>query len=86
MPDNRGAQAIRRELARRKLLNPQAKQAELADDLNMSQSFLSRLASGEKTPKLWEDGVELERVLGLKLEDFELPPLEEPAASEEPAA
>jgi predicted transcriptional regulator len=75
--DNRAAQVIRRELDRRKKLDPPEGQKELADELGMSQSFLSRLASGEKIPKLWEDGVALERVLKLSLADFELPAEEE---------
>ena len=83
--DNRAAQVIRRELERRKRLDPPQGQEELATELGMSQSFLSRLARGEKVPKLWEDGAALERVLGLRLEDFELP-AEAEAHSEEPAA
>ena len=79
---NRAAQVISRELERRRKLDPPQGQKELAEELGMSQSFLSRIASGEKVPKLWEDGVALERVLGITLADFELPPLEE----ESPAA
>ena len=79
--DNRGAQAIRQELERRKGLKPSQGQKELADDLGMSQSFLSRLASGEKTPKLLEDGLALKRVLNIEPEWFDQEP-----CSEEPAA
>jgi ribosome-binding protein aMBF1 (putative translation factor) len=87
--DNRAAQVIRRELERRKGLEPPQGQKELADELGMSQSFLSRLARGEKEPKLWADGAALERVLGIKLDDFNLPPLTddaEEAVAGDPAA
>ena len=76
--DNRGAKAIRSELERRKSLDPPQGQKELAEELGMSQSFLSRLASGEKTPKLLEDGMALRRVLGIEPEWFD--EVEEPAA------
>lgn len=77
--DNRAAQRIREELARLKSLDPPQGQKDLAERLGMSQSFLSRLASGEKTPRLWEDGESLRRELGIELGDFNLP-AEEPAA------
>lgn len=80
--DNRAAQVIRRELERRKNLEPPEGQEELAKELGMSQSFLSRLARGEKVPKLWEDGAALERVLGITLGDFDLPPLSEVETAE----
>lgn len=75
--DNRGAQAIRQELERRKRLDPPQGQKELADELGMSQSFLSRLASGEKIPKLLEDGVSLQRVLGIEPDHWTQDPISE---------
>lgn len=75
--DNRGAQAIRQELERRKRFDPPQGQKELADELGMSQSFLSRLASGEKIPKLLEDAVSLQRVLGIEPDHWTQDPISE---------
>lgn len=78
---NRGAQAINQELERRKRLEPPQGQKELAEELGISQSFLSRVASGERVPKLLEDGVAFQRVLGIEPDWWH-----QEAVSEEPAA
>ena len=58
MADNRGAQALRKALA-------EQKQSELAQITGISQSHISRLAAGEKTPKLLEDALALRDAAGI---------------------
>lgn len=58
MTDNRGAQALRKVLET-------TKQAELAQKAGLSQSHISRLAGGEKPPKLLEDALALRDAAGI---------------------
>lgn len=80
MSDNRGAQALRREIEK------QGKQADLAERVGISQSQISRLAAGEKTPKLLEDALKLRDELNIALEWWDQPAETEPSPSAEPAA
>lgn len=75
MSDNRGAQALRREIAR------EGKQADLAERVGISQSHISRLAAGLTTPKLRQDALALRDELKIEVEWWD-----QPAEPEEPAA
>lgn len=70
MTDNRGAEALRR-------LLESTKQADLASRTGISQSHISRLARGEKTPKLLSDAQALLEHAGIELDWWQ----QEPTAS-----
>jgi transcriptional regulator with XRE-family HTH domain len=73
MPDNRGAQALRRVLK-------QKSQVELGHETEISQSHLSRLAQGDRVTKSRKDALALKRVAGIEVEWWDEPPLTDDAA------
>jgi len=66
MTDNRGAAALRQFLA-------STKQVDLAARTKISQGHISRLASGEKRPKLLADAQALLEHAGIGLDWWEQP-------------
>ena len=66
MTDNRGAAALRQFLV-------STKQVDLATRTGISQSHISRLASGEKTPKLLADAQALLEHAGIGLDWWDQP-------------
>ena len=67
MADNRAAQALRQIFRDRS-------QVEVAHLTKISQSHLSRLASGQKVANSRRDALALERVLGIALSWWDEPP------------
>jgi len=66
MTDNRGAAALRQFLE-------STKQVDLADKTGISQSHISRLAAGEKTPKMLADARALLEHAGIELDWWDQP-------------
>lgn len=66
MTDNRGAAALRQFLE-------SSKQIDLANKTGISQSHISRLAAGEKTPKMLADAKALAEHAGIGLDWWDQP-------------
>lgn len=66
MANNRGAAALRQFLEN-------TKQVDLAGKTHISQSHISRLASGEKTPKMLDDARALLEHAGIQIEWWDEP-------------
>ena len=75
MTDNRGAAALRQFLE-------STKQVDLATKTGISQSHISRLAKGEKTPKLLADAQALLEHAAIGLDWWEQPAPEAKGAAE----